>query len=163
MQFAGLKHILKINLQLQLEACYHGAIMKVGVKNEDPANPPPCVCRTRLRDVCSTRPLRTVGPEPLHPHVCGPHVALEVGDHLMLFTIRLQLVGNPSCIVKKERRLQYIRHVRSCRGRGQGRGPRATRAGQRAARCEVQKHKPTTANAPRMASSSSAFNFRVGF
>ena len=32
--------------------------------------------------------LRTVGPEPLHPHVCGPHVALEVGDHLMLFTIR---------------------------------------------------------------------------
>jgi hypothetical protein len=28
--------------------------------------------------VCSTRPIRTVGPEPLHPHVCGPHVALEV-------------------------------------------------------------------------------------
>jgi hypothetical protein len=21
-----------------------------------------------------------MGPEPLHPHVCGPHVALEVGD-----------------------------------------------------------------------------------
>ena len=41
-----------------------------------------------VRDVCSTRPLRTVGPEPLHPHVFGPHVALEVGDHLMLFTIR---------------------------------------------------------------------------
>ena len=38
--------------------------------------------------MCSTRPIRTVGPEPLHPHVCGPHVALEVGDHLMLFTIR---------------------------------------------------------------------------
>jgi hypothetical protein len=35
--------------------------------------------------------LRTVGPEPLHPHVCGPHVALEVGDHLMLFTIRSYL------------------------------------------------------------------------
>ena len=32
---------------------------------------PPCACRTRLRDVCSTRPLRTVGPEPLHPHVYG--------------------------------------------------------------------------------------------
>ena len=27
-----------------------------------------------------------MGPEPLHPHVCGPHVALEVGDHLMLTT-----------------------------------------------------------------------------
>ena len=54
----------------------------------DPANPPPCACRTRLRDVCSTRPLRTVGQEPLYPHVFGPHVALEVGDHLMLFTIR---------------------------------------------------------------------------
>jgi hypothetical protein len=38
--------------------------------------------------VCSTRPIRTAGPEPLHPHVCGPHVALEVGDHLMMFTIR---------------------------------------------------------------------------
>ena len=37
--------------------------------NFDPANPPPCACRTRLRDVCSTRPLRTAGPEPLHPHV----------------------------------------------------------------------------------------------
>jgi hypothetical protein len=23
-----------------------------------------------------------------HPHVCGPHVALEVGDHLMLFKMR---------------------------------------------------------------------------
>jgi hypothetical protein len=54
-------------------------------------------------------------------------------------------------------RLQYIRHVRSCRERGQ----RATRAGQRAARSEVQKHKSTTANAPRMARSSSASNFRV--
>jgi hypothetical protein len=32
------------------------------------------------------RPIRTVGPEPLHLHVCGPHAALEVGDHLMLFT-----------------------------------------------------------------------------
>jgi hypothetical protein len=78
-----------------------------------------------------------------------------------------QLVGNPSCIVNKERRLQYIRHVRSCRGRGQGRGQRATRAGQRAARCEVQKHKPTTANAPRTVAprrlfiSVTAFNFRV--
>ena len=29
---------------------------------------------------CGGRPIRTVGPEPLHPHVCGPHVALEVGD-----------------------------------------------------------------------------------
>ena len=57
-------------------------------QTSDPANPPPCACRTRLRDVCSTRPLRTVGPEPLHPRVCGPHVALEVVDHLMLFTIR---------------------------------------------------------------------------
>ena len=26
------------------------------------------------------------GRSPLHPHVCGPHVALEVGDHLMLTT-----------------------------------------------------------------------------
>jgi hypothetical protein len=33
-----------------------------------PANPPPCACRTRLRELCSTRPLRTVRPEPLHPH-----------------------------------------------------------------------------------------------
>jgi hypothetical protein len=33
--------------------------------------------------------------------------------------------------------------------------------GQRAERCEVQKHKPTTANYPRTARSSSAFNFRV--
>ena len=57
-------------------------------QTSDPANPPPCACRTRLRDVCSTRPLRTVEPEPLHPHVCGPHVALEVGDYPMLFTIR---------------------------------------------------------------------------
>jgi hypothetical protein len=57
-------------------------------QTSDPANPPPCACRTRLRDVCSTRPLPTVGPEPLHPHVCGPHIALEVGDHLMLFTDR---------------------------------------------------------------------------
>jgi hypothetical protein len=57
-------------------------------QTSDPANSPPCASRTRLRDVCSTRPLRKVGPEPLHPHVCGPHVALEVGDHLMLFTIR---------------------------------------------------------------------------
>jgi len=48
-------------------------------QTSDPANPPPCACRTRLRDVCSTRPIRTVGPEPLYPHVCGPHVALEVG------------------------------------------------------------------------------------
>ena len=31
---------------------------------------------------------------------------------------------------KKERRLQHIRHVRACRGRGQGRGLRAMRAGQ---------------------------------
>ena len=29
------------------------------------------------------RPIRTVGPEPLHPHVCDPHVALEVGDRLI--------------------------------------------------------------------------------
>ena len=36
----------------------------------------------------STRPIRSVRPGPLHPHVCDPHVALEVGDHLMLFTIR---------------------------------------------------------------------------
>jgi hypothetical protein len=50
--------------------------------------------------------------------------------------------------LKKERRLQHIRHVRSCRGRGQGRGQRATRAGQRAARSEEQKQKPTPANAP---------------
>ena len=28
------------------------------------------------------------GRSPLHPHVCGPHVELEVGDHLMLFKIR---------------------------------------------------------------------------
>ena len=56
-------------------------------QTSDPANPPPCACRTRLRDVCSMRPLRTVGPEPLHPHNCGPHVAPEVGDHLMLLTI----------------------------------------------------------------------------
>ena len=32
--------------------------------------------------MCSTRPIRTAGPESLHPHVCGPHVALEVGDQL---------------------------------------------------------------------------------
>jgi hypothetical protein len=57
-------------------------------QTSDPANPRTFACRTRLRDVCSTRPLRTVGPEPLHPHVCGPRLALEVGDHLMLFTIR---------------------------------------------------------------------------
>ena len=49
------------------------------------------------------------------------------------------LVGNPPCILTKERRLKYLRHARSCRGRGQ----RATRAEQRAARREVQKHKPT--------------------
>ena len=35
-----------------------------------------------------SRPIRTVGPESLHPHLCGPHVALEVGDHLTLLTIR---------------------------------------------------------------------------
>jgi|AntAceMinimDraft_5_1070358.scaffolds.fasta_scaffold125919_1 hypothetical protein len=57
-------------------------------QTSDPANSPPCACRARLRDVCSTRPIRTAGPEPQHPHVCGPHVALEVGDHLVLFTIR---------------------------------------------------------------------------
>ena len=62
---------------------------------------------------------------------------------------------------KKERRLQHIRHVRLCRGRGQGRGLKATRAGQRAARSEVQKHKPTTAKAREWARFSSAFNFRV--
>jgi len=38
-------------------------------QTSDPANPPPCACRTRLRDVCSTRPSRTVETEPLHPHV----------------------------------------------------------------------------------------------
>ena len=59
-----------------------------------------------------------------------------------------QLVGNLSCILKEERRLQHIKNVRACRGRGQGRGLRAMRAGQRAARCEVKKHKPTIANAP---------------
>jgi hypothetical protein len=57
-------------------------------QTSDPANPPPCACQTRLGDVCSTRPLQTIGPEPLHPNVCGPHVALEEGDQLMLFTIR---------------------------------------------------------------------------
>jgi hypothetical protein len=54
-----------------------------------------------------------------------------------------------------------MRLARSCRGRGQGRGQRATRAGQRAARFKVQKHKPTTANDPLKVRSSSAFNFRV--
>jgi hypothetical protein len=38
---------------------------------------------------------------------------------------------------------------------------RATRAGQRAARREVQKHKPAPSNDPRKARSSSAFNFCV--
>ena len=38
-------------------------------QTSDPANPPPCACWARLRDVCSTRPMRTVGPGPLHPHV----------------------------------------------------------------------------------------------
>jgi hypothetical protein len=57
-------------------------------QTSDPANPPPYACRARLRDVCSTRPIRTVVPEPLHPYVCGPHVALEVGDHLMLLKVR---------------------------------------------------------------------------
>jgi hypothetical protein len=46
-------------------------------QTSNPANPPPCACRARLRDVCSTRPMRTVGPEPLYPHFCGPHVALD--------------------------------------------------------------------------------------
>jgi hypothetical protein len=32
------------------------------------------------KDLCSTRPKQTVGLEPLHPHVCGPRVALEEGD-----------------------------------------------------------------------------------
>jgi hypothetical protein len=53
----------------------------------DPANPPPCAYRARLSDLCSTRPIRSAEPEPLHPHVFCPHVALEVVDHLMLFTI----------------------------------------------------------------------------
>ena len=51
-----------------------------------------------------------MGPEPLHPHVFGPHVALEVGDHPQLqsakFFIafifpggkRLQGVANPAFI-----------------------------------------------------------------
>jgi hypothetical protein len=56
-------------------------------QTSDPANPLPCACRTRLRDVCSTRPIRTVGPEPLHPHVCGPHVALEVGDDAKFWSL----------------------------------------------------------------------------
>jgi hypothetical protein len=43
--------------------------------------------------VCSTRPLRTVGPEPLHPHVCGPHDALEVGDHLIFFNDTAPIPG----------------------------------------------------------------------
>ena len=47
-------------------------------QTSDSANPPPCACRRRLRDVCSTRPLRTVGPEPLHPHVCGPTIYLTL-------------------------------------------------------------------------------------
>jgi hypothetical protein len=58
------------------------------IQSYDPTNPPPCACCARLRDVCSARPIKTVGPEPLHPHVCVPHIALEEGDHLMLFTIR---------------------------------------------------------------------------
>ena len=49
--------------------------------------------------------------------------------------------------------------IRACRGRGQVRELRATRAGQRAARSEVQKHKPTTAMARERARFSSAFIF----
>jgi hypothetical protein len=39
-------------------------------QTSDPANPPPCACRTRLRDVYSTRPIRTVGPDTktFNPH-----------------------------------------------------------------------------------------------
>jgi hypothetical protein len=27
--------------------------------------------------MCSTGPIRTVGPEPLHPHICGPHSTIK--------------------------------------------------------------------------------------
>jgi hypothetical protein len=71
-----------------VRACKISKILCNATHTYDPANPPPCACRARLRGLCSTRPIRVMGPEPLHPHVCGPHVALEVGDHLMLLTIR---------------------------------------------------------------------------
>jgi hypothetical protein len=44
-----------------------------------------CICACP----CSARyePLRTVGPEPLHPHVCGPHVALEVAEKTYIYRL----------------------------------------------------------------------------
>ena len=39
-------------------------------QTSDQANPPPCACRTRLRDVCSTRPLRTVGRDVSNTRSC---------------------------------------------------------------------------------------------
>jgi hypothetical protein len=61
-------------------------------QTSDPANPPPCACRARLRDVCSTRHIRTVRPEPLHPHVCDPHVALEMGDLKIIGSLNLNMM-----------------------------------------------------------------------
>ena len=43
----------------------------------------PCACQVQLRDMCSTRPIWTLRPGHLHPHVCGTCVSLGAGGYLI--------------------------------------------------------------------------------
>ena len=58
-------------------------------QTSDPANPPPCACWARLRDVCRTRPMRTVGPEPLHPKVCDIFWKLDLNPPNICFRLSI--------------------------------------------------------------------------